>query len=183
MAQTLSDSLHAIARPRINRAPSPIMAVALPWLLVMLGSLGPILPLIASAPVVPPFGFLLLVAWQQQRPGLFPVWAGLPLGLFDDLYSGQPLGSAVMLWSLAMIGLDVIEARFPWRGFALNWLVAAGIIVTYIIASLAIANHAGGHTILTVLVPQLVVSVLSYPLAGRLVGAWDRLRLFRVKVI
>lgn len=183
MAQTLSDSLHAIARPRINRAPSPIMAVALPWLLVMLGSLGPILPLIASAPVVPPFGFLLLVAWQQQRPGLFPVWAGLPLGLFDDLYSGQPLGSAVMLWSLAMIGLDVIEARFPWRGFALNWLVAAGIIVTYIIASLAIANHAGGHTMLTVLVPQLVVSVLSYPLAGRLVGAWDRLRLFRVKVI
>lgn len=183
MAQTLSDSLHAITRPRINRAPSPLLAVALPWAVVMLGSLCPILPLIASAPVVPPFGFLILVAWQQLRPGLFPVWAGLPLGLFDDLYSGQPFGSAILLWSLAMIALDVIEARFPWRSFLHNWIVAAGFIVAYIVLSLEIANLGGAHTQLAVLLPQLIVSVLSYPLAGRLVGACDRLRLVRVKVI
>ncbi|WP_374527385.1 rod shape-determining protein MreD [Novosphingobium sp.] len=183
MAQTLSDSLHGITRVRINRAPSPVLAIAAPWLLVILGSLAPLLPLIASAPVVPPLGFLFLVAWQQLRPGLFPIWAGLPLGLIDDLYSGQPMGSAVLLWSAAMIALDIIEMRFPWRDFAHNWVAAAAIIVAYILLSLGIANHGGGHTLLPVLVPQLVISVLCYPLAARLVGRVDRLRLMRVRKI
>lgn len=181
MAATLSDALHAGARPRINRMHSPMIAVGAPWLLVMLGSLAPILPLIASAPIVPPFGFLVLVAWQQLRPGLFPVWAGLPLGLFDDLFSGQPLGSAVLLWSITMIALDVIEARFPWRGFVHNWLVAAGFIAAYLLITLEIANHGAAQTALAVLAPQLVISILSYPLTARLVGAFDRLRLVRVR--
>jgi rod shape-determining protein MreD len=163
--------------PRINRAPSPALALSAPWVLVMGGSLAPLLPLIASAPVVPPFGFLLLIAWQQLRPGLFPVWAGLPLGLFDDLYSGQPLGSAVLLWSVAMIGIDVVEARFPWRGFWLNWLVSAGIVAAYLLLALWLANLAGGRAAPAILLPQLVVSILTYPLAARLVGAFDRLRL------
>ncbi|MFM2301269.1 MAG: hypothetical protein RLZZ84_1005 [Pseudomonadota bacterium] len=183
MAQTLSDSLHALSRPRINRAPSPIVAISAPWLLVMLGSLTPFLPLVASAPIVPPFGFLLLVAWQQLRPGLFPVWAGLPLGLFDDLFSGQPLGSAVLLWSFTMIALDVIEARFPWRGFVHNWLVAAGFIAGYLFITLEIANHGAAETSVLVLMPQLIVSVLSYPITARVVGLFDRLRLVRVRMV
>ena len=77
----------------------------------MAGKMGPGWLLIASAPVLPPLGFLAFVAWRQLRPGLLPVWAGLPLGLFDDLFSGQPFGTAVMLWSIAAIVLDVIEAR------------------------------------------------------------------------
>ncbi len=78
--------------------------------------------------MLPPFGFMLLVAWRQVRPGLLPVWAGLPLGLFDDIYSGQPFGSAMLLWSLAMILLELVEARFPWRNFLLDWLVSAVLI-------------------------------------------------------
>lgn len=183
MSQTLADPLHDIADVRINRAPSPFLAIAAPWVLVMLGSLGPLLPLIASAPVVPPLGFLFLVAWQQLRPGLFPIWVGLPLGLFDDLFSGQPLGSAVLLWSLATIALDVVETRFPWRDFAHNWVVAVAIIVAYLLLSLEIANHGGGHTPLAALIPQLIVSVLSYPLAARLVGWADRMRLLQVRSI
>jgi hypothetical protein len=60
---------------------------------ILFGSLPPWLPIIAPAPVPPPLGFLLLLAWRLLRPGLLPPWAGLPLGLFDDLYSGQPTGS------------------------------------------------------------------------------------------
>jgi rod shape-determining protein MreD len=181
MAQTLADTLHATIRPRINRAPSPVLAVSTPWLLVMFGSLTPLLPLIASAPVLPPFGFLVLVAWQQLRPGLFPVWAGVPLGLFDDLFSGQPFGSAVLLWSIMMIALDLIETRFPWRGFASNWLVAAAAIVAYLLAALEIAHH--GAAAPTLLLPQLLIAVLSYPLTARLVGQIDRLRLVRVRSV
>ena len=76
----ITETLRGFGKQRINRAPSPVLAISLPWLLVMLGSLSPTWPVIASAPLLPPFGFLLLVAWQQLRPGLFPVWAGLPLG-------------------------------------------------------------------------------------------------------
>ena len=160
------------ARRRINKAPSPVLAFALPWALVMLGSLSPTWPLIASLPLVPPLGFLFLVAWLQMRPGLFPVWAGLPLGLFDDLFRGQPFGSAVLLWSIATIGLDFLETRFPWRGFLLNWLLAAAVAVAYLILA---AFVAGGSVML--LGPQLLLSVLVYPLLGRIVGLVARLRL------
>ncbi|WP_296676301.1 rod shape-determining protein MreD [Novosphingobium sp.] len=183
MAPPLPRSLQKIGRARINRAPSPVVALVAPWVLVALGSLSPLLPLIASAPVVPPFGFLLLIGWQQLRPGLFPVWAGLPLGLFDDLFSGQPFGSAVLLWSVAMIGLDLLEARFPWRGFWLNWLVSAGLITVYLMVALAFSNLGGGHAPLAVLLPQLVVSILTYPLAARLVGLFDRMRLIPLKAV
>ena len=158
-----------------------MMAIAAPWVLVMLGSLSPTWPIIASAPLVPPLGFLLLVAWQQLRPGLFPVWAGLPLGLFDDLFSGQPFGSAVLLWSAAMIVLDLFEARFPWRGVVFNWLVASVMLVTYLIAAAWLADAGGGNSSLVALVPQMLLSVLGYPLLAILVALTDRFRLIPIK--
>jgi rod shape-determining protein MreD len=164
-------------RRRINRAPSPLLARGVPWISVMLGSLVPAWLFMASAPYVPPFGFLTLLAWRQLRPGLLPVWAGLPLGLFDDLYSGQPMGSGILLWSVAMIVLDAIETRFPWRNFALEWLVAAALIVVYVVACLGTANLAGADAPLAVLAPQILLAILVYPVVGRIVAALDRLRL------
>ncbi len=183
MPPPLPSALRQFGKPRINRAASPVLALATPWLLVMLGSLSPSWPVIASAPVLPPFGFLLLVGWQQLRPGLFPVWAGFPLGLFDDLFSGQPFGSAVVLWSAAMIALDFIDHRFPWRGFALNWLVASAFITAYLLFALQIANLGGGNTSPLVLLPQLAVAVLVYPVAARLVALADRFRLIPIRKV
>ncbi|HQV02809.1 MULTISPECIES: rod shape-determining protein MreD [unclassified Novosphingobium] len=181
LAEPLTDTLRDFGKPRINRAPSPTLAIALPWLLVMLGSLSPVFPIVSSAALVPPFGFILLVAWQQLRPGLFPVWAGLPLGLFDDLYSGQPFGSAVLLWSASMIALDLLEVRFPWRGVELNWLAASGIVTLYIVLAAQLADLAGGNSSLLHMLPQIVLSILVYPIAARLVGAFDRFRLIPIR--
>jgi rod shape-determining protein MreD len=175
--------LSARQQRRINRAPSPLLARSVPWLSVMLASLLPAWLFVASAPYVPPFAFLTLVAWRQLRPGLLPVWAGLPLGFFDDLYSGQPMGSSVLLWSVAMIVLDVIEARFPWRSFVLEWLVAAVLALAYVVACLGTANVAGAGAPIEVLAPQAIVAVLIYPLVGRIVAALDRLRLTPVSDI
>lgn len=183
MPLALPEQLRELSRPRINRAPSPLLATTVPWLLVILGSLSPIWPVIASAPLVPPFGFIFLVAWQQLRPGIFPVWAGLPLGIVDDLYSGQPFGCAVLLWSMAMIGLDLIERRIPWRNVLHNWMVASAIIAGYLVAALLITNVAGGATRLAVIVPQIAIAVLVYPLAARLVGAADRFRLIQIRPV
>lgn len=164
-------------RRRINRAPSPLLAVALPWLTILLGSLLPGWVLIASAPVMPPVGFLFFVAWRQLRPGLLPIWSGLPLGLFDDLFSGQLFGSAVLLWSIAAIVLELIEARVPWRNFLTDWLVAIGLIIAYIVLGLVLTNLAGPSASLRIVVPQIVISIFAFPLIGRFVAVMDRLRL------
>lgn len=165
------------AARRINRAPSRPLAIAVPWVTIMLGSMVPALPLIASAPLLPPMGMMLMIAWRQVRPGLLPIWAGLPLGAVDDLYSGQPFGSAILLWSFVMIVLDVIETRFPWRNFWLDWLTAALLLVAAILAGSVFANAAGGRADLVALSLPLTLSVLFYPLAGRLVAVFDRFRL------
>ncbi|MCJ2177435.1 rod shape-determining protein MreD [Novosphingobium album (ex Hu et al. 2023)] len=171
------------ARRNINRAPSPLLAFTLPWLTILVGSLVPGWLMIASAPVLPPLGFLLFLSWRQLRPGLLPIWSGLPLGLFDDLFSGQPFGAAVLLWSLAAIVLELIEARVPWRSFLTEWLVAIGLIVTYIVACLVLVNLAGAGAHVGIILPQVVISVLSYPLVGRLVAVVDRFRLTPIMVV
>lgn len=173
----LPESAEPPVRQRINRAPSPLIARGMPWLTIMLGSLLPQWLLIASTPLAPPLGFLTFIAWRQLRPGLLPIWSGLPLGLFEDLFSGQPFGSAVLLWSLAAIALDAIEARLPWRTFLTEWLVAIGLIAAYVVLGLALSNMAGASAPLRVLVPQIAISIFVYPLVGRAVAVADRLRL------
>lgn len=173
----LSNPGKGMSRRSINREPSPLLARGIPWATIAIASILPTLLVIASAPILPPLGFLTFVAWRQLRPGLLPVWAGLPLGIFDDLYSGQPFGSAILLWSVAAITLDIVETRLPWRNFLTEWLVASGMIAVYIILSLALANWSGASTPLQVVVPQIVISLLFYPLVGRAVAFFDRLRL------
>jgi rod shape-determining protein MreD len=181
LADRLTRSLANRFRFRpLNRVPSPVLAQATPWLSILLASLLPTMPVIASAPVLPPFGLLMLLAWRQVRPGVLPIWAGLPLGFFDDLFSGQPLGSAILLWSLIMIVLDAIDARFPWRSYWLDWLVSAGLICACQTLGLAFANMSGGSAAIAVLVPQLATAILLYPLAGRVVSSLDRLRLLPI---
>ncbi len=183
MPAPLPPGLRDFGKRRINRAPSPLLAMAFPWIVVLLGSLTPLWPVIASAPVMPPLGFLFLVAWQQMRPGLFPVWAGLPLGLFDDLYSGQPLGSAVTLWSITMLMLDFVELRFPWRGIALTWLAASSVIGLYLLLAHFIVGLGTGGIDPGILLPQFGLSILAYPIIARLVGLADRFRLIPIQAV
>lgn len=164
-------------RRRINRAPSPIVARAVPWLAIMASSILPNWVSIASAPILPPVGYLVFLAWLQLRPGLLPLWAGLPLGLFDDLFSGQPFGSGALLWSLSLIALDAIETRFPWRNFLIEWLVAALFVTGYIAVGTTIAGLSGGTLPIAATMPQIVIGALFYPLVGRLVAGLDRFRL------
>lgn len=159
---------------RINRAPSPWIARSIPWITIILGSLISVLPHIASAPILPPIGFMILLAWLQIRPGLLPIWAGLPLGIVDDMFSGQPFGSAVLLWSIAIIAMDMIEAKMPWRNFLIDWLSAAAFTLVYIGLGVAIAHSA---IPLFAMIPQLLLAVFLYPLVGRFVALCDRLRL------
>lgn len=164
---------------RINRAHSPVVALSLPWISIAIGSLVPIFFIATALPLVPPTGYLMLVAWRLVRPGLLPVWAGLPLGLFDDLFSGQPLGSGIFLWSLAMITLELLDRRIPWRSFAQDWAAASLALMAYIFAAFVLSGASASAAGFLALGPQVVLSILLFPAAARLVAALDRLRLTR----
>ncbi len=164
-------------RGGINRAPVPALAYLLPWLSIVVASIAPGWPVIASIPLMPPLGFLALLGWRQLHPGLLPVWAGLPLGLIDDLVSGQPAGSGVLLWSVTMLGLEAIELRWPWRNFLVEWGVATVIITAYLVIAGCFANGIGRPDWLLAIPPQIVLSILLYPLVARTVAWLDRLRL------
>lgn len=164
---------------RINRNVSPVRASAIPIASVILGSMATLLPIVSSAPVLPPIGFMLLIAWRMLRPGLWPVWSGLPFGLVDDAFSGQPIGSAVLLWSLVLIALDLIDQRYLWRNYWQDWLLAAVFIIFVLLGGLAINNLLHEDVRVTVLVPQIIVSIFVYPLILRLVARLDHIRLRR----
>lgn len=165
---------------RINRTHLPLLAYGLPWLSIMLASLTPWLPIIAAAPIVPPLGYTMLLAWRLLRPGLLPLWAGLPLGMFDDLYSGQPFGSGILLFSLTLLAIEIIEVRFPWRNFWLDWMTATAMLTVYIAVAALLSGAELTFVQLTVIVPQLLLTVVLYPLIARIVAMLDRLRLRRV---
>ena len=171
------DAINDRLRKRINRAPSPILSRGVPWASVMLLSLVPFGPLFASAPIVPPLAFMALLAWRMLRPGMLPVWAGAPLGAFDDLYSGQPFGSAVLLWSCAMLAIELVDVRLRWRGFLQDWALAAGLIAAYLLLATLISNMTGGAAPLRTILPQISLSLIAHPLVTRLIAALDRLRL------
>ncbi|MFN3456069.1 MAG: rod shape-determining protein MreD [Novosphingobium sp.] len=177
----LDETADVIARKRINRAPLPLLAIGLPWATIMLASMASFSPIISSAPVMPPLAYMMLLAWRMMRPGMLPLWAGLPLGLFDDLYSGMPFGSGIVLWSGTMLAMELIDEKFLWRGFAQDWLAASALIAAYLFIASLLAGLATGYPLPLVILPQTLVSVVLYPVVSRLVALLDRVRLLPLK--
>ncbi len=154
---------------------SPAGALAIPIASVMAGSLVTIIPFIATFPVLPPFGLMVLLAWRLHRPDALRVWAPIPFGLFDDLVSGQPLGSAVLLWTLGFLIVDLLDQRLIGREFRQDWILAAGTIAFALIGGRLIATGIEAH-VDTLLLFQVIVSVLLYPFVARWVAWLDRKR-------
>lgn len=165
----------------INRAPSPLLAQVVPYASILLGSLLPFFLMADVMPLLPPLGYMMLLGWRIMRPGFLPLWAGVPLGAFDDLFSGQPFGSAIFLWSITMIALEIIETRFPWRGFWQDWFTAGFALVLYIIAAMAVSGAIVTQQQVVAALPQVLLAVLLYPLFSRLVARLDIFRLRRAR--
>jgi rod shape-determining protein MreD len=125
----------------------------------------------------------MLLAWRMVRPGLLPLWAGAPLGAFDDLFSGQPFGSAVLLWSLALIAIELIETRFPWRGFWQDWFTAGLAALLVWLAAIMLSGATVTPDLLVVALPQALLTVLLYPILARMVASLDQFRLARARRI
>ena len=152
-------------------------ARALPWLSVAAGSCVTALPLVATVPLLPPFGLLMLLAWRLLVRFAMRPWAAAPLGFLDDLVSGQPLGSAVMAWSLCFLLIDIAEQRLVFRDFWQDWLIATALIVGCLLVGRVVAVPATAHVDMAMLA-QGAASVLLFPAALRLVAWIDRKRAY-----
>jgi rod shape-determining protein MreD len=162
---------------RFDREQSTLKMLAIPIASVVICSMLTTLPFLTSQPLLPPFGLMMLLAWRLMRPGLLPMWAGLPFGLIDDLFSGQPFGSGGLIWSLAMLAIEIIDTRAIWRDHFQNWFVASVLILLALLCGLMIAGLAHARPEAVVLLPQIILSILLYPLVVRICSHLDGWRL------
>tara|TARA_B100001179_G_scaffold227924_2_gene211196 strand:- start:1503 stop:2060 length:558 start_codon:yes stop_codon:yes gene_type:complete len=168
---------------QINRDHSPFLLVFVPWATILLASYLQSIPIATAGPLLPPIGFLFLLAWRLLRPGVLPIWSGLIFGVWDDLFSGQPFGSAILFFSATMLAIEIIDMRFPWRGFTQDWLIAAAITVVYILATTLVSGSRLTLPVFAGIVPQLLLSIIAYPFIAFIVSRLDKLRLMRFRTI
>ncbi|QHL91574.1 rod shape-determining protein MreD [Sphingomonas changnyeongensis] len=160
--------------------PPPVLSARariVPVAATMAGSMVSGLPVILDQPLLPPAGLMMLLAWRLLRPGLWPVWAALPLGLFDDLASGQPVGSAMLSWTLIFLAIEASERTLVWRDYVQDWLIAALCLIGGIVFGYVAALAAGGAAPFAVIVPQMLMAVLLFPMTARLCARLDQWRL------
>lgn len=153
----------------------PGRARAAPWLSVMAGSLVATAPFGATLGLLPPCGLLMLLAWRLLAPLALRRWAPVPLGLFDDLVSGQPPGSAMLLWMLALFLVDLFDQRTMYRDFWQDWLIAAAALTLCLVGGRLVATPLTAH-VDAILLIQIAASVFLFPLAARIVAWIDRKR-------
>ena len=157
-------------------------AKLVPVLSTLAGSGVALLPTVALTPAWPPFGLLMLLAWRLLRPEMWPAWVGLPLGLADDLLTGQTLGTGMVTWTACLMLADLVEVRLLWRDYWREWLLAAIAIALAILCAWAIACWTGGAAPVRLVLPQIATSILCFPVVGRLCAILDRWRLATGKI-
>jgi len=107
----------ALGRPgnALDRGPKKLARFIPAWSVAVASCLC-MLPIVIQVGWFPDFGFLLLLAWRLLRGDVIPAWWAAPLGLFNDLVTGGPIGLSVAIWTGAMILLDLLDRRTMWRG-------------------------------------------------------------------
>jgi rod shape-determining protein MreD len=151
----------------------------LPVISTLFASLLQALPFVLTTPLVPDVAFLTLLSWRLLRPEMWQAHYALPLGLFNDLVGGHPLGQSMALWTATLLVCDLLDSRSGWRDYWIDWLFASLVIACYVAAEWRIARAMGSQMEFEVLLPQLLLSIFSYPLVARLIVALDRWRLSR----
>lgn len=169
----------ALAQNRnIGQGPIP-GAVYVPAISVMVACLLTALPIVSTSGWYPDFGFLMLIAWRLLRADAWPAWWAAPLGFFNDLMTGHPIGFSVALWTAAMLVLDLIDRRTMWRGYWLEWALAALLLFANKSAEWRIAQIMGASLPFVSVVPPLVISALAFPVFAWMAVRLDRWRLGR----
>ncbi|MFC4350167.1 rod shape-determining protein MreD [Fodinicurvata halophila] len=161
----------------LHRLDSAARAVV-PFVLTLLLLLLSLLPFSTPdyAPVVPSLAMPAVYYWVVFRPDLMPLWATFLIGLIQDLLTGVPLGTGIMM--LLVLHLLVTGQRriFTTATFAMLWVIFA------LFAALV---YALGWVLAALLMPmtpsegpvilQYALTVASYPCLAWLLGRAQQL--------
>ena len=151
----------------------------IPLLSTIFAMLLGLMPIVASTLWVPDLAFLILLTWRLVRPEIWQAQVALGLGLLADLISGAPLGQSMLLWTIIFLGLDYADHLLGVRDYWLDWTLATAAILFHSAGVWYIALLMGAKMSILVMVPQLILTILFYPLAARIVLRLDRWRLSR----
>jgi rod shape-determining protein MreD len=150
-----------------------------PIVTTILACLLALLPIVVSSPLIPDFAFMVLIAWRLLRPELWTATTALPLGLFNDLVAGHPLGQSMALWTITFLAFDMMDSRLVWRDYLIDWLAASLAILFYTLGGWYIGRLMGSQIDFLIMLPQIGLSILAFPVVARIVLALDRWRLSR----
>jgi rod shape-determining protein MreD len=165
-------------RTRLGQGPVPL-AMLMPAASVVAASLLSALPIVSNSGWYPDFGYLVLLSWRLLRSDPWPPWWAAPLGLVNDLFTGNPLGLSVALWSVTMLAIDLIDRRTMWRDYWIEWGLAALFLGIDEWLQWRVAALGGARVPVVAIVPPLLISICVFPLSAWIVSRFDRWRLGR----
>lgn len=169
----------ALGRPNaLDRRPKKL-ARFIPAFSVGAASMLSLLPIVAQLGWVPDFGLLMLLAWRLMRNDVIPAWWAAPLGLFNDLVTGLPIGFSVVVWTAAMIALDLLDRRTMWRDYWIEWGLAAALLLAAEAFRWQVDAAMGAPYPFQLVLAPLLIAILTFPLAAWAASAIDRWRLGR----
>lgn len=163
------------SRRRIGEGPLPAAAYV-PAATVVAASLLAILPIVSTSGWFPPFGFLMLIAWRLLRADAWPAWWAAPLGLFNDLLTGAPIGLSMAFWTAAIIAIDLLDRRTMWRDYWVEWGLAAVLLFLHETAEWRVAALGGAPLPFSSIVVPLLIAILCFPVVAWIAGRVDRWR-------
>lgn len=141
--------------------------------------------MLAALPVVslsgwwPSFGLLMFVAWRLLRADAWPAWWAAPLGLFNDLMTGAPIGMSMALWTAIMLVMDLVDRRTQWRDYWIEWAVASLLVAASAWVEAQVAGLNGALPRPAMTIPAALIEILTFPLAAFFAIRIDRWRLGR----
>lgn len=163
---------------RIGQGPR-FGAAYVPAASVIVAALLTALPVVSRTGWFPDFGLMAFLGWRLLRSDPWPAWWAAPLGFVNDVVTGGPIGLSVAFWSAAMIVLDLIDRRTMWRDYWIEWALAALLLFVGETLQWWAAGIAGAPLPYAVIVPPLLISIASFPVAAWIVARIDRWRLGR----
>ena len=165
-------------RTRLGRDPAPY-APYVPAASIVVASFLSALPIISMSGWYPDFGYLVLISWRLLRADPFPPWWAAPLGLVNDLFTGNLIGFSVTLWAATMLALDLIDRRTMWRDYWIEWVLAAVLLTIDQWLQWRLARLLGADVPFLAMVPAIVISICVFPLSAWIVSRIDAWRLRR----
>ena len=168
----------ALAGKPLNRGPVPGAAYA-PAISVVIASILSALPIVSLSGWWPSFGLLMFIGWRMLRADAWPAWWAAPLGLFNDLMTGAPIGMSMALWTAIMLIMDLVDRRTQWRDYWIEWAVASLLIAASAWVEAEVSGMSGAPVRTAMAIPAALIEILTFPLAAFVAIRIDRWRLGR----